>query len=66
MIPIEKLFVPCITCGEEHRYLEMSLCVHCEEPICQFCLRPDGFCGDDCYSEYSDEVSGDEDWRIDE
>ena len=61
-IDIRKLFVPCIVCGEETRFLEMICCIQCEEPMCKACSRQDGFCSDDCSSEYSDDVNADEEW----
>lgn len=62
-ILIERLFAPCTVCGEETRYLEMYLCIQCDEPICKECYRQDGFCSDECYDNYSDDVNGDEDWE---
>lgn len=57
MIDVVYLFVPCVVCGEEHRYLEMIACAWCEEPVCKECYRQDGFC--------SDEKNADEDWGDD-
>jgi len=48
MINIRRLFVPCIVCGEETRFLDMFCCLNCDEPICRGCLRQDGFCSDEC------------------
>lgn len=64
-IDIRRLFVPCIVCGEENRFLDMFCCVFCEEPICKDCFRQDGFCSDECHYNYSDEVNANEDWGED-
>lgn len=60
MIPPEQLFVPCIVCGEENRYIEMFACLNCEEPICKECVRQDGCCSDECYDLFHED--DEEDW----
>lgn len=61
MIPPERLFWPCIVCGDENRYIDMFLCLNCNEPICQECVRQDGFCSDECYDTFHE--NGDEDYE---
>ena len=62
MIPLDALFMPCIVCGEEYRYLEMIACAWCDEPICSACYRQDGFCSDECCDTWVDDGKMSEEW----
>ena len=57
-IDLERLFVPCIVCGEEVRFLDTYSCEQCEEPICPECVRIDRsliFCSDECYDQFHED-----------